>query len=159
MKVQDCQFIEIKIDNKAIEGASEEPKYNKWIEGRVQGGIDVVSGPQGAYFSPVNISAPMTQDMLSLYEKFITRGYKTIQVTVVHRASDQYNPDYESQRYVYENCKMNALSVEPGEQTLMHMSFTFEGSVEMTYMLPNGKGTDLVKAGPTKFSVANNKLA
>ncbi|WP_237717571.1 MULTISPECIES: hypothetical protein [Enterobacteriaceae] len=39
-KLQDCQFIEVKIDGKTIAGSSEEKKYSKWMEGYAPAGLN-----------------------------------------------------------------------------------------------------------------------
>jgi len=157
-KLQGCQFIEIKIDNKVISGSSEEKKYNKWMEGHASAGINTMSGPDGAYFDSVDMSIMVTKDTSNLFEQYLKRGYKNIVVTVVHRGSDQYDPDYEIQRTVYSNCKLQILNIVMREQLFMDMSFTFEGEVNLTFNVPNASQTGLDKIGPIKYDIPEKLL-
>ena len=157
-KLKDCQFIEIKIDGKVISGSSEEKKYAKWMEGYASGGINTVSGQDGAYFDHVNMSLLMTKDTSSFYEYYLKRGYKEIIITIVHRGSDQFDQDYEVQRTVYSKCKINSLSIQRRDNLFMDIIFTLEGMIEVTFNVPNATGSALDKIGPIKYDIPEKAL-
>lgn len=157
-KLQDCQFIEIKIDNKVISGSSEEKKYSKWMEGYAPVGINTVSGPDGTYFDSVNMSIMVTKETSSLYEQYLKRGYKNIVITIVHRGSDQYDPDYEIQRSVYNNCKIQSLNFEMRDKLFMDIGFIFEGQIDVTFNVPNATESGLDKVGPIKYDIPEKTL-
>lgn len=157
-KLKDCQFVEIKIDNKVISGSSEEKKYSKWMEGYVPAGLNTSSGPDGAYFNSVFMSIMVTKETSSLYEHYLKRGYKNIAITIVHRGSDQYDPDYEIQRTVYNNCKIQDLNFELRDKLFMDLSFVFEGMVEVTFNVPNATESGLDKIGPVKYDIPEKTL-
>lgn len=75
-KLNECQFIEIKIDNTAVGGSSEEQSYKGWMEGYVPAGIVTIAGPDGAYFDTVHASILVTKESSKLYEKYLQRGYR-----------------------------------------------------------------------------------
>ncbi|NIF32443.1 hypothetical protein F3J29_09860 [Enterobacter sp. Cy-643] len=160
-KLQDCQFIEIKIDNKVISGSSEEQKYNKWMEGYSSGALRTYSGPDGTHFDGVPVSILVTKDTSSFYEHYLKRGYKTMTITIVERASDNLGADYELQRTVYSECKITSLSIAKHSQLnqlFMDFDFVFEGMVEVTFNVPNAKSDGLDKIGPVKYSIAEKTL-
>ncbi|WP_312414947.1 hypothetical protein [Pseudescherichia sp.] len=157
-KLKDCQFIEIKIDNKVISGSSEEKKYSKWMEGYAPAGLNTVAGPDGTYFDAIQMSIMVTKETSSLYEQYLKRGYKEIVITIVHRGSDQYDPDYEIQRTVYNNCKIQSLNFEMRDKLFMDLSFIFEGMVEVTFNVPNAAETGLDKIGPVKYDIPEKAL-
>jgi len=158
-KLQDCQFIEIKIDNSVISGSSEEASYKGWMEGYAPAGLSTVAGPDGTYFNPVQASILVTKDSSKLYEKYLQRGYKNITITIVHRGSDKLNQNYEIQRTVYDNCNFGHLDFDMRDQLFMELSFSFEESVEVTFNVPNTKDDGLDKVGPIKYNVPQKKIA
>ncbi|CNK96697.1 Uncharacterised protein [Yersinia enterocolitica] len=157
-KLQDCQFIEIKIDSNTVAGSSEEKTYKSWMEGYAPAGLTTIAGEDGIYFGEVHTSVLVTKETIELYEKYLKRGYKNIVITIVHRGSDKLSQDYEIQRAVYENCKLSSLNFETRGQLFMDLSFTFEESVAITFNVPNAKDDGLDKVGPTKYSIPQKKI-
>jgi len=157
-KLKDCQFIEISIDNKVVSGSSEEKKYSKWMEGYSPAGLSTYAGADGTYFESCHASILVTKETSSLYEQYLKRGYKKIAITIVHRGSDQFDPDYEIQRTVYNDCKISSLNFEQREKLFMNLSFTFEGMVEVTFNVPNATETGLDKIGPIKYDIPEKAL-
>lgn len=157
-KLQDCQFIEIKIDGKAVAGASEEKNFNKWMEGFSEIGLASFSGPDGTYFDGQQISILVTKETGDLFEKLLQRGYKDITITIVHRGSDQYEKDYEVQRTVYTSCKVFNMNFVMREHMFMDITFTFEGNLEITFNVPNSTSNGLDKIGPIKYSIPEKAL-
>ena len=51
-KLQDCQFIKVKIDGKELKGASEEDTYKDWMEGYAPVNLQAYSGICLLYTSP-----------------------------------------------------------------------------------------------------------
>ncbi|MCG5129778.1 hypothetical protein L2X78_19640 [Enterobacter mori] len=158
-KLQDCQFIEIKIDGNTVAGSSEEATYKNWMEGFVPAGLTTIAGPDGTHFDTVRGSVLVTKESSELYEKYLKRGYKNIVITIVHRGSDKLNQDYEIQRTVYENCNFTSLSFEMRDQLFMEFTFNFEESVQVTFNVPNAKDDGLDKVGPIKYSIPQKKIA
>lgn len=170
-KTQDCQFIQIKVDGKPIEGASVEKNYKGWMEGYAPTGLSSVAGPDGAYFDPVNLFIFVTPKTGMLYEQYLKRGHKKIEITIVHRGSDQYSADYEIQKTVYQGCIINRIflgmygengmySENIGETKLcMDVSFRFTESVEVTFNVPNSNGDALEQVGPIKYLIPEKSLA
>lgn len=157
-KLQNCQFIEIKIDGKTVAGSSEETTYKNWMEGYAVAGLPAIAGPDSVLFDTVHTSVLVTKESSELYEKYLKRGYKNVVITIVHRGSNKLNEDYEIQRTVYENCKFNRFNFEMREQLFMDVSFTFEESVEVTFNVPNAKDDSLDKVGPIKYSIPAKKI-
>ncbi|EAB8795102.1 hypothetical protein DU854_17270 [Salmonella enterica subsp. enterica] len=157
-KLVDCQFVNIKIDNKTIAGSSEERTYQGWMEGYVPAGMSTLSGPDGTYFDSVQMSILVTKETSKLYEQYLKRGYKNINITIVHRGSDQYDPDYEIQRTVYDNCHFQSLNFVMREKLFMDVSFIYEGLVELTLNVPNANETGLDKIGPVKYDIPEKTL-
>ncbi|MFT2793429.1 hypothetical protein ACMV5I_25625 [Serratia sp. T13T92] len=157
-KLKDCQFIEIKIDNKVVSGSSEEKKYKNWMEAYSPEGLSSYSGKDGAHFESVHASILVTKDSSNLYEKYLQRGYKKIMITIVHRGSDHFDKDYEIQRTVYNNCSINYIRFEMREKLFMNISFDFEGMVEVTFNVPNATDTSLDKIGPIKYDIPEKAL-
>jgi len=157
-KLKDCQFIEIKIDNKVVSGSSEEKKYKNWMEGYSPAGLTTYSGADGTYFESCNVSILVTKETSNLYEQYLKRGYKQIVITIVHRGSDQYDQDYEIQRSVYNDCKFNSLSFDMREKLFMNLSFSYEGMVEVIFNVPNATETGLDKIGPIKYDIPEKAL-
>ncbi|EMF07048.1 hypothetical protein [Serratia marcescens] len=157
-KLQDCQFIEIKIDNKVISGSSEEPNYKNWMEGFVPGGLTTIAGPDGTYFDSVHMSILVTKETNTLFEKYLSRGHKEISITIVHRGSDKYSKDYEIQRTIYSTCNFQSFSFSMREKLFMDVSFIFEGTIELTLNAPNATETGLDKIGPIKYDIPQKKL-
>ena len=156
--MKDCQFIEIKIDNKVVSGSSEEKKYKNWMEGYSPAGLTTYSGADGTYFESCNVSILVTKETSNLYEQYLKRGYKQIVITIVHRGSDQYDQDYEIQRSVYNDCKFNSLSFDMREKLFMNLSFSYEGMVEVIFNVPNATETGLDKIGPIKYDIPEKAL-
>ncbi|WP_330984097.1 MULTISPECIES: hypothetical protein [Enterobacterales] len=157
-KLPDCQFIEIKIDNKIISGSSEESAYKNWMEGYAPAGLATVSGPDGTYFDSIQSSILVTKETSNLFEQYLKRGYKEIVITIVHRGSDKLNQNYEIQRTVYNNCKIQSLNFEMRNKLFMDLSFAFEGTVEVTFNVPNTAETALDKIGPIKYDIPQKAL-
>ncbi|MEZ2578330.1 hypothetical protein [Buttiauxella ferragutiae] len=157
-KLQDCQFIEIKIDNKVVSGSSEEKQYSKWMEGYAPAGLNTYSGPDGTYFDAMNMSVLVTKDTSNLFEQYLKRGYKNIVTTIVHRGSDKLGQNYEIQRAVYSDCRIQSLNFEMRDQLYMNLSFVFEGVIEVTFNVPNAKDDGLDKIGPVKYSIPEKVL-
>jgi hypothetical protein len=157
-KLKDCQFIEIKIDNKVISGSSEEKNYSKWMEGFAPAGISTISGPDGTHFDSVYMSLVVTKQSSDLFEQYLKRGYKEISVTIVHRASDKYSQNYESQRTVYGTCNIQRFDYEMRDMLFMNLSFEFTGTVEITFNVPNDNETGLDKIGPIKYDIPKKTL-
>lgn len=157
-KLQDCQFIEIKIDNKAIKGSSTESTYKGWMEGYAPMSVMALASSDGTYFECVDMSIMMTQESSSLYEQYLQRGYKNIVITIVHRGSDEYSPDYEIERVVYTDCKIHSLCIDRREKIFMDLRFTFEGEIDVTLNVPNAEETGLDKIGPIKYNIPTKSL-
>lgn len=157
-KLQDCQFIEFKIKDKAVKGSSEEAKYKGWMEGYSAVGLSTAAGPDGVYFYASNMSIAVTKETSDLYSKYLMRGYSDVTITIVHRGSDKYNTDYEIQRSVYQNCKVQSLNFVMRETMYMDIDFIFEGSVELTLNVPNADETGLDKIGPIKYDIPQKKI-
>ena len=157
-KLQDCQFIEIKVDNKIIAGSSEEKDYSKWMEGYASAGLTTMSGSDGVYFDSIDMSIIVTKETSNLFEQYLKRGYKEIVITIVHRASDQYDQNYEVQRTVYNNCRIQCLKFELRSKLFIDLSFVFEGAVEVTFNVPNAAETGLDKIGPIKYDIPKKTL-
>lgn len=157
-KLQDCQFIEIKIDNKVVSGSSEEKEYSKWMEGYAPAGLNTYSGADGTYFDSLNMSVAVTKDTSNLYEQYLKRGYKNIVITIVHRGSDKLGHNYEIQRTVYSDCKIQCLNFKMHDQLYMELSFIFEGVIEVIFNVPNAKDDGLEKIGPIKYSIPEKVL-
>lgn len=157
-KLQDCQFIEIKIDNKIISGSSEERTYKNWMEGYAPAGLATMSGPDGTYFEAIQTSIMVTKETSNLFEQYLKRGYKEIVITIVHRGSDKYDENYEIQRSVYNNCKIQSLRFELRDKLFMDLSFFYEGTVEVTFNVPNTGETGLDKIGPIKYDIPQKTL-
>lgn len=157
-KLADCQFIEIKIDGKVISGSSEEAKYKKWMEGYAANGLRSYSGQDGANFEICNASILVTKETSSLFEWYLKRGYKNIDITIVHRGSDAHDADYEVQRTVYKDCSFLSLNIEQQDKLFMNLSFAFQGVVEVTFQVPNVTDTGLDKIGPIKYSIPEKSL-
>lgn len=157
-KLKDCQFIEIRIDGKPIAGSSEEKKYSKWMEGYSPACLNTYSGADGAHFEPCGISILVTKETSKLYEYYLKRGYKNITITIVHRGSSQFDPDYEVQRTVYTDCKIRTLNFEMREKLFMHISFVYERMVEVTFNVPNATENGLDKIGPIKYDIPEKTL-
>lgn len=158
-KLQDCQFIEIKIDGNTVAGSSEEATYKNWMEGYAPAGLNTIAGPDSAFFDAINASVLVTKESSKLYEKYLNRGYKNIVITIVHRGSDKLNQNYEIQRTVYDNCNFHTLNFEMRDKLFMDLSFTFEESVEVTFNVPNTKDDGLDKVGPIKYNIPAKKIA
>jgi hypothetical protein len=157
-KLQDCQFIEIKIDGAAVSGSSEEATYKNWMEGFAPAGLSTIAGPDGAFFDVIHSSILVTKESSKLYEKYLKRGYKNIVITIVHRGSDKLDQDYEIQRTVYDNCNFHSLNFEMRDQFFMDLAFTFEGAVEVTFNVPNASDDGLDKVGPIKYDIPQKKI-
>lgn len=158
-KLQDCQFIQISIDNKELKGSSEEEKYKNWFEGYSPVGLATSSGPDGAYFEYGNFSVVVTKDASNLYEKFLSRGYKQITITIVHRGSNSTDKDYEIQRCVYKGCNFSYLNfVMDDNKLFISCSFRFDQSVVVTFNVPNADGTALDKIGPITYDIPQKTL-
>lgn len=158
-KLQNCQFIEVKIDNKVVAGTSEESTYKDWMEGYVQSGLASISDCGGIYFSPVPVSALISKQSGELYAKYLSRGYKNVTITVAHRGSDKLSQDYEIQRTVYEDCNFHSMVMEVrNESAFLDFVFSPRESVEVTFNVPNTKGDGLEKVGPTKFNIPQKKI-
>lgn len=157
-KLQDCQFIEVKIDGKTVAGSSLEKKYSKWMEGFAPAGLQTFSGPDGIYFESVQMSILVTKETSKLYENYLQRGHKDITITIVHRGSDQFDADYEVQRSVYTNCSLQSLSFEMRDKMFMNLTFSFEGVVETVLNVANEKEDGLDKIGPIKYSIPEKVL-
>jgi hypothetical protein len=157
-KLTDCQFIQISIDDKILEGASEEAKYSKWMEGYASPGMNTLSYPDGVSFDPVRMSVLVTKDSSALLTKFLQRGYKKIKITVVHRGTNKFDADYEMQRTVYSDCKIMSLNVEYRDKMFMDVVFVFEDTIETTLNVPNAADDGLDKIGPISYSIPKKKL-
>ncbi|WP_413530698.1 hypothetical protein [Rahnella inusitata] len=153
-KLKDCQFIKITIDGKDVAGSSEEKKYINWMEGFAPKGITSYAYDDGAGFESVHLSVLATKDTSTLFEKYLQRGYKNINITTVYRGSDKHNKDYEIQRTVFEDCHFLGMGFHKGEDGLfIDFTFSFTGSVEVTFNVPNAKATGLDKIGPINYGI------
>jgi len=158
-KLNNCQFIEVKIDNKAVAGSSEESAYKNWMEGYASPGLETLSGPDGIFFTDVQTSILVTKETSKLYENYLQRGHKEITITIVHRGSDKYEKNYEIQRTVFNTCNFLGLKfAQHDEKLFMVLSFTFEGTVEVTFNVPNADETSLDKIGPIKYDIPQKKI-
>lgn len=157
-KLQDCQFIQINIDGKIVDGSSEEKSYIKWMEGYSPAGLSTYAGADGAYFESCHASILVTKETSNLYEQYLKRGYKKIIITIVHRGSDHLDQNYEIQRTVYNDCKINSLNIAMQDKLFMNLSFTFEGMVELTLNVPNATDEALDKIGPIKYDIPKKAL-
>ncbi|NIF48396.1 hypothetical protein F3J28_11555 [Enterobacter sp. Ap-1006] len=157
-KLQDCQFIEVKIDGKAIAGSSEEKKYSKWMEGYSPVGLNTFSGPDGTYFESVQMSILVTKETSKIYENYLKRGHKDVTITIVHRGSDKFDADYEIQRTVYSACIIQSLNIEMRDQLFMNLTFSFEGMIEFVLNVANATESGLDKIGPVKYSIPEKVL-
>jgi hypothetical protein len=157
-KLKDCQFIKITIDSKDVAGSSEEATYKGWMEGYAPAGLTTYSGADGTYFESCSASIQVTKETSNLYEQYLKRGYKTINITIVHRGSDEYDKDYEIQRSVFNNCKFSSLNFEMRDKLFMNLTFSYEGMVEVTFNVPNAQETGLDKIGPIKYDIPEKSL-
>ncbi|WP_336818541.1 MULTISPECIES: hypothetical protein [unclassified Cedecea] len=157
-KLQDCQFIEVKIDGKTIAGSSEEKKYSKWMEGYAPAGLNTFSGPDGTYFDSVQMSILVTKETSKIFENYLKRGHKDVTITIVHRGSDKFDADYEIQRAVYSTCTIQSLSFEMRDQLFINLTFSFEGMVEVVFNVANATESGLDKIGPIKYSIPEKVL-
>ncbi|WP_336708448.1 MULTISPECIES: hypothetical protein [unclassified Cedecea] len=156
--MQDCQFIEVKIDGKTIAGSSEEKKYSKWMEGYAPAGLNTFSGPDGTYFDSVQMSILVTKETSKIFENYLKRGHKDVTITIVHRGSDKFDADYEIQRAVYSTCTIQSLSFEMRDQLFINLTFSFEGMVEVVFNVANATESGLDKIGPIKYSIPEKVL-
>ncbi len=157
-KLQDCQFIEIKIDNKAVNGSSTEAAYKNWMEGFAPMGITTYSGPDGTYFDVTHMSVLVTKESSTLFEQYLKRGYKNITITIVHRGSDEYSANYEIQRVTFTDCKIQSLRSEMRDKLFMDITFSFEGEIDLTINVPNAAESGLDKIGPIKYDIPTKAL-
>lgn len=163
-KLQDGQFIQIKIDGSEIKGGSEESDYKDWLEGFSGAGLQTSAGPDGVYFHETAIDILVTKESNKLYESYLKRGYKNINITIVRRGSDKYGSNYEIQRTEYTNCKFHALhfmthtTPNNNQQQFMHLTFSCEGTVAFTQNVPNEKEDGLDKVGPVTYSIPEKTL-
>lgn len=153
-KLNDCQFIKITIDGKDMAGSCEEKKYLNWMEGYAPKGITSYAYKEGPGFEQVHVSILATKDTGTLFEKYLQRGYKNINIITVHRGSDQFNKDYEIQRTVFEDCKFLGMGFRNSDDGLfIEFNFGFTGSVEVTFNVPNAKANGLDKIGPINYGL------
>lgn len=158
-KLQDCQFIKIEFDKKAIGGTSEEKDYKGWMEGYSPFGLSAFSSIDGVFFDVNQLTLIVTKDSGTLFEQFLKRGYKDITFTIVHRASDQFDQNYESQRTTHTNCEINSMQFGMlEEKTTLLLSFVTKGTVEVLFNVPNAAGDGLEKVGPIKYSIPEKTL-
>lgn len=160
-KLTNCQFIKINMNGKDLTGSCEEKNYLKWMEGYSERGLSSYNQHDGPAFDSNLIKIQMTQESSSLYENYLQRGYKKINITVVHRESNEFAGEYESQRVVYEDCVIHALNIRHAEDYSMFMDLSFhcKGSVEATFNVANAEDTGMSKVGPVKFDLAKHKIA
>lgn len=160
-KLPDCQFIEIKIDNKVLAGSSEVSKYKEWMEGYASQWLVSYSGVDGAFFSDIHLSILVTKGNYSIFEEYLKRGSKEITITVVHRGSDEHEGDYEIQRTIYQKCNIKNFSFDikshkqsgNGVMLFMDLFFSFSDTIEVTFNVPNADASGLEKIGPIKYSI------
>lgn len=153
-KLKECQFIKITIDGKDVAGSSEEKKYLNWMEGYAPTGITSYAYKEGPGFESVHVSVLATKDTSTLFEKYLQRGYKNINITTVYRGSDKHNKDYEIQRTVFEDCHFHGMGFRKGDEGLfIDFNFAFTGSVEVTFNVPNAKANGLDKIGPINYGL------
>ncbi|RDA61900.1 hypothetical protein DVH07_18295 [Hafnia paralvei] len=158
-KLQECQFIKIEIDGKSVGGTSEEKDYTGWMEGYCPIGLSAFSNVDGIYFDSVQLSLLVTKDTGNFYEQILKRGYKNLTFTIVNRGSDKFDQNYEVQRTVYSDCKIYNMTFERTDEDLfMNLSMVPEGTVEVTFNVPNSKDNGIDKIGPTKYSIHEKKL-
>lgn len=158
-KLQDCQFFKIKIDGKEIKGASEEEAYKGWMEGFTPTGLQAYSGVDGATFDSVSMSWLMTKESSEIYEAYLKRGHKKIDVMIVIRGSDKFGTQYESLRVEYTDCSFQYMSLETNEGRLyLNTSITVEGAVQVTMQVPNSTDSGLDKIGPINYNIAAKAL-
>lgn len=158
-KLEGCQFIQITIDGEVINGASEEKKYLNWLEGYSPAGLATYVVPNDVHFDTQHISVVATEKIGTLFEKVLKRGgYKSIIITVVHRGSCALDPDYETQRTTYTNCKINSFAYDLRDRLYVNISFTVEKMIELTLQVPNDKNNALSKIGPIKYDIAEKTL-
>lgn len=147
------------VDGKEIKGASEEESYKEWMEGFAPASLQAYSGIDGATFAPVTISLLMTKESSLLYETYLKRGHKKINVTIVVRNSDKFGSLYESFKVEYEDCQFQYMTVESIEGRLfLCTSVIVDGSVQVTMQVPNNTDTGLDKIGPVKYDIAAKVL-
>ncbi|MBW5823000.1 type VI secretion system tube protein Hcp [Yersinia enterocolitica] len=158
-KLPECQFIKITVDGKEIKGASEEEPYKGWMEGFAPTGLQAYSGVDGASFNPLTISLLMTKESSVLYETYLKRGHKTIDVTIVVRSSDKFGSQYESLKVEYKDCHFQYMVIETVDGRLfLNTSITVEGSVQVTMQVPNNTDSALDKIGPINYDIAAKAL-
>ncbi|WP_096930141.1 hypothetical protein [Escherichia coli] len=158
-KLQDCQFIKVKIDGKELKGASEEDTYKDWMEGYAPVNLQAYSGIDGATYAPVTLSLLMTKESSEIYETYLERGYKRIDVTIVHRNSDKFGVLYESLNVEYQDCQFQYITFENIDGRLfLCTSVIVEGAVQVTMQVPNSTDTGLDKVGPIKYDIAAKAL-
>ena len=150
-KLEECQFIQIKIDGKALTGTSEESEYQGWMEGYASGGLQAYSGTDGVVFDAINVSLLMTPGCGSLLEAYLRRGYKNIDCTVVTRSSDKFGGTYESLKIEYTDTEFEG-------RLFLCTSVIVRGTVRVTMQVPNDKDTGLEKVGPICYDIAAKKL-
>ncbi|MFV8761803.1 hypothetical protein ACNSO7_25450 [Yersinia enterocolitica] len=158
-KLPECQFIKITIDGKEIKGASEEELYKGWMEGFAPTGLQAYSGVDGASFNSVTMSLLITKETSALYETYLKRGHKEIDVTIVVRSSNKFGSQYESIRTEYRDCNLEYMVVETVDGRLfLNTSITVDGSVQVTMQVPNSTDTGLDKIGPIIYDIAAKTL-
>ena len=158
-KLQDCQFIKVKIDGKELKGASEEDTYKDWMEGYAPVNLQAYSGIDGATYAPVTLSLLMTKESSEIYETYLKRGYKRIDVTIVHRNSDKFGVLYESLNVEYQDRQFQYITFESIDGRLfLCTSVIVEGAVQVTMQVPNSTDTGLDKVGPIKYDIAAKAL-
>lgn len=157
-KLENCQFVEIKIDKTAVSGSSEESTYKGWLEAYSPPGLTTIFGKDGVHFDVVRASILMTEGSTELFEKYLKRGYKEIDITIVYRGSDKFDQNYEVLRIVYENCNFHSLNIELREHLFMDVMFSFDKSVACTFNVPNNAGDALAKMGPITYSIPQKNI-
>ncbi|MFQ6247188.1 hypothetical protein ACLMPP_22310 [Yersinia enterocolitica] len=158
-KLSGCQFIKITVDGKEIKGASEEEPYKGWMEGYAPTGLQAYSGVDGASFNSVTMSLLITKEISALYETYLKRGYKQIDVTIVVRNSNKFGSQYESMRMEYSDCNLEYMVIETVDgQLFLNTSISVDGSVQVTMQVPNSTDTELDKIGPINYDIAARTL-
>ncbi|TPG64280.1 hypothetical protein [Ewingella americana] len=157
-KLENCQFIQISIDGNTVDGNCEEADYKSWNEGYLPVSLSTYSGPDGTYFDSASISILVTEKTSTLYEKYLSRGYKKINITLVYRGSNKLNANYEIQRTVYTDCRLNSLNFEMRDHLFLNLNFSVEQEIEVTFNVPNKDDSALDKVGPVKFDIPTKKL-
>ncbi|WP_336844951.1 hypothetical protein [Providencia rettgeri] len=158
LKLESTQFIQIKIDNKAISGTCKEKDYLNWIEGNVSSSFSSALGHDGAEFDSIHMMLRVSSDTKDLFEKYLLRGEKGIDITIVHRGSDKIKQSYEVQKTECKDCRIDYLNFEITEYLVMNIIFKCMKTIGVTFLVENSAGTGHDKIGPITYDMQQKTL-